>query len=351
MPKGSSASSTSATPTRRSSSTTNSAQPLAGWSRTELLAQLLMVGASLSDLHALTSVVEQGVGGLVLFGAPAATAAPTIRIELGQLQRRSPHGLIISTDEEGGEVARLAHIVGAMPWPCQMAATMTPAQVQRLVETNAKGMTSLGVTMDLAPMLDTASPHDPVDDEAYRSFSESGDVAAEYGTAFMAGLRAAGVIAVAKHYPGLGHATADTDTGPATIPSLLQLQRDDLVPFDRVIAGGIPVVMMSNAVEPTWGAVAVSLNPVAYSYLRASGFTGVIITDALDAGAIAATGRSGPEAATQAIEAGADMALLTSWAEFGPALADLEHAVDDGQLPMARVEAAVERILQLPKPA
>ena len=60
------------------------------------------------------------------------------------------------------------------------------------------------MTMDLAPVLDTASPTDTVAGENYRSFSENGQVAASYGVAYANGLRAAGIVPVAKHFPGLG---------------------------------------------------------------------------------------------------------------------------------------------------
>jgi beta-N-acetylhexosaminidase len=76
--------------------------------------------------------------------------------------------------------------------------------------------------------------------------------------------------------------------------------------------------MMSNVTEPDWGSRPASLNPAAYAYLRGLGFDGVILTDALDAGAIRARGVDGAHAAVQAIEAGADMAMITDPSEYGP---------------------------------
>jgi beta-N-acetylhexosaminidase len=107
--------------------------------------------------------------------------------------------------------------------------------------------------------------------------------------------------------------------------------------------------MMSNVTEPTWGSVPASMNPAAYRYLRSMGFTGVVITDSLDAGAISHVGDSGPEAVVRAIEAGADMAMVTTPTDFSAALADLERAVSSGQLPLSQVEASVQRILALKK--
>jgi beta-N-acetylhexosaminidase len=306
-----------------------------------------MVGGDFSDLQAVSSAVQQGAGGLVLFGMPAAGDGPSIKSGLAALQSRAAVHLLVSTDEEGGDIARLANVVGAMPWPRNMANTMTPSQVQGLVAKNAAAMAALGVNMDLAPVLDTASANDVIDEENLRSFSENGSTAAAYGIAFITGLRSAGMIATAKHFPGLGHANGNTDLGSASDPPLTQLVGNDLVPFRAAIDNGVGAVMMSNVTEPTWGSAPASLNPGAYRYLRSLGFTGMVITDSLDAYAIRDAGYTAAEAVPKAIEAGADMAMVGTPSEFGPALGALESAVQDGQLSMTQVTASVERILKL----
>ena len=264
--------------------------------------------------------MRDGAGGVVFLGLPPAGSGPSIKSSLAQLEHDAAAPLFTATDEEGGGIARLTNVIGAIPWPRQMADTMSPAQVRELMTRQGLAMLALGIDMDLAPVLDTASASDTIDDENLRSFSENGHVASLYGLAFIAGLRDGGVIAVAKHFPGLGHANGDTDLGPATDPSLSKLEQDDLVPFRAAIKAGVPVVMMSNVTEPTWGSVPASLNPAAYSYLRSMGFKGVIITDSLDAGAVSHAGYTGPEAVAKAIEAGADMAMVTTPSDFPAAL-------------------------------
>ena len=128
------------------------------------------------------------------------------------------------------------------------------------------------------------------------------------------------MIGVVKHFPGLGHANGDTDTGPATDPPLSELEGDDLIPFEQAIAAHVPVVMMSNVTEPDWGKAPASLNAAAYAYLRHIGFNGVILTDSLDAGAISAIGIDGARAVVEAIEAGADMAMITTATDYPGAL-------------------------------
>ena len=227
------ASRTTATSTSTTTATTTTTTvPLPhGWTDDQLLAQLIMVGVEFSDIGAATQAVEAGAGGLVFFGAPASGSGPSITSGIEQLQRVADEHLFTATDEEGGGIARLSDVIGSMPWPRQMAEQMSTAQVQHLLTQQGSAMSALGVDMDLAPVLDTASSTDTIDDEDYRSFSEDGDTAAAYGLAFIDGLRAGGVIPVAKHFPGLGHANGDTDTGPAADPPLSQMVNDDLVPF------------------------------------------------------------------------------------------------------------------------
>ena len=306
-----------------------------------------MVGGSFSDLASSSTAVRAGAGGLVLFGQPPAGSGPAIRAGIARLVAAAEVRPLVSTDEEGGGVARLSEVIGAVPWPREMAASMSPAQVRRLIARRAQEMRRLGLDMDLAPVLDAAPATETVGAENLRSFSEDPAAAASYGVAFLEGLREGGVLAVGKHFPGLGHVSADTDLGPARVPPLSQLEGRDLVPFEAAISGHVPVMMMSNATVPGLGSSPASLEPAAYAYLRHLGFRGVILTDSLDTGAIQAAGYTAPEAAAKAIESGADMAMVTSPGDFEPTVAALEQAVAAGALPLGQVQASVRRILAL----
>jgi beta-N-acetylhexosaminidase len=326
------------------------AEPIATWSVDQLVNQLLMVSGQFADPAASASPAGSGVGAFVFFGQPSAGSGPAITSGLAALQAdASANGQVapwMATDEEGGEVARLSNVIGSLPTPRQMAAEWSPSQVETALAAHGSAMRSLGITMDLAPVLDTASPTDTIDDENDRSFSEDGQVAASYGDAFADGLESAGVVPVAKHFPGLGHANADTDLGPATVPPLSQLETDDLIPFESAISNGIPVVMVGHPIVPgLTNGLPASLSPATYTLLRQTlGFTGVALTDSLGAGAISAAGYSEQSAAVAAIEAGADMVIIDvgSW----PAtLGALESAVSSGALPLGAVESSVSRIL------
>jgi beta-N-acetylhexosaminidase len=283
----------------------------------------------------------------VFLGEPAAGTGPTITSEMDALLRDERVVPFMATDEEGGEIARLTNLVGALPWPRQMAEEWSTTEVTQQLAMVASKMRALGMNMDLAPVLDTAASTDTIDEENYRSFSEVGSVAGAYGLAFMKGLSEGGIIPVVKHFPGLGHANGDTDTGPASDPPLSQMVGDDLVPFADAIGQHVPVVMMSNVTEPDWGTTPASMNSLSYEYLRHMGFNGVILTDSLDAGAISATGTDGAQACVKAVVAGADIAMITTPTDYPDAIAGLEQAVSSGQLSMARVIASVDRIITL----
>lgn len=325
-------------------------EPVSTWSLSELVNQLLMVGGQFSDLGSSLPEAEAGVGGLVLFGRPAAGSGPAIRSGLSGLANAATRANRVvpwfSTDEEGGIVQRLANVAGRLPSARQMAAQWTPAQVEAQMATHGRAMRSLGLTMDLAPVLDVSSPDNVIAYEDERSFSNNPQVVASYGIAYEKGLRSGGVVPVAKHFPGLGHASADTDLAPATDPSLAQLQSDDLIPFERAVAAGVPVVMVGHPQVPglTDGRPA-SLSAAACRYLKNNvHFSGVAMTDDLAAKAISDAGYSEPSAAVTAIEAGADMAMIDASA-WPATVSALEQAVGSGALPLSRVEASVKRIL------
>ncbi|MGH9102569.1 MAG: glycoside hydrolase family 3 N-terminal domain-containing protein, partial [Acidimicrobiales bacterium] len=290
--------------------------------------------------------------GMYFLGQPASTAGPSIAATNAAISSAAAQGgyptPFVATDEEGGGVARLSNVIGALPWERQQAAEYTPAQLRSVIAAHARAMRALGFTMDLAPVLDTAPAGDPIGEEGLRSYSESGDTAAAYGVASFEGMQQGGIVPVLKHFPGIGHVSANTDTTPgATDPPLSQLEGDDLIPFERAVSTGAPVVMMSNAIVPgLTNGLPATMSPASYAFLRNDlGFDGLTITDALGAAAVSGAGYSEERAAVTAVASGADMVLVDG-SQFGQVLAALTQAVGAGDLPVARVDDAVARILQ-----
>jgi beta-N-acetylhexosaminidase len=157
-----------------------------------------------------------------------------------------------------------------------------------------------------------------------------------------------GVAATAKHFPGLGAATVNTDDGPATIHGPVTR---DLVPFRAAITEGVPLVMLSHAAYPALdpNRIASQSRPIVTGLLRRKlGFDGVIVTDSLEAAAVLA--RSGiATAAERSIRAGADLILMTgsgSWNVVYPRL--LKEARRDPAF-RKRIRDAAARVLALKK--
>ena len=308
-----------------------------------------MVSGDFSNIGASAPYARAGVGAFVFFGQPPAGSGPTISAGMAALFNDArAAGQILpwtSTDEEGGYIARLSNVIGSLPSPRWMAANWTPTYTQSVVTAHARAMWNLGITMDLAPVLDTSPASNTIADESDRSFSYDGQTAARYGIAYANGLRAGGVVAVGKHFPGFGQANANTDVSPATDPPLSELQSRDLIPFEQAITSGLPVIMITHASVPgLTGTTQASLSPATYQYLRNTlHFTGVTLTDSLSAVAITDY-YTEPAAAVKAVEAGADMVMIqaTAWQATVTAL---QNAVSSGALPDDHVYTSVTRIL------
>jgi beta-N-acetylhexosaminidase len=249
----------------------------------------------------------------------------------------------------------MPNLVGSIPSARDMGATMSVAQITETARALAVRMRAAGVTMDLAPVLDIDGRSGPnnADPDGTRSFSADEKVASADGIAFADGLRAGGVTAVAKHFPGLGGVSGNTDVTPATTPAWKEVQGAGLLPFADAVAAGVPAIMVGNAVVPGLTTLPASISPAAIiGALRSRlGFRGLVLTDSLSGAALKDIGYSVPRAATAALAAGADMFLYDAYpAAKASALAQqtvaaVVSAVRSGAVPRPRLEQAVTRIL------
>jgi beta-N-acetylhexosaminidase len=267
-------------------------------------------------------------------------------------------------DEEGGGIQRLAGAVSSIPWPRAMAATMSRAQVRAAALTVGRQMKALGVGVDLAPVLDVDGGVGPslTNADGSRSFSADPQVAAGYGVAFFRGLRDARVLAVVKHFPGLGGAAGNTDVGPVATQPLSALRTGGLVPFRAAVNAGARAVMVSNASVPGLTTRPASLSARVINGLlrRQLGFTGLVVTDSLSAGAIRQASPDLPAATVAAVGSGADLVLFGSTLTpadtarlsatgvartFHHLVSALAVAVRSGALSTRRLNAAVAEVL------
>jgi beta-N-acetylhexosaminidase len=262
------------------------------------------------------------------------------------------------TDQEGGLVRRLAgppalseKQIGSSPHASALAGAAGTSA--------AENLSSVGINVNLAPVLDVYREPGDFIDEDQRSYSSDPAVVARLGGAFITAQQHGGVAATAKHFPGLGAATAEenTDIAPVTIDLPLgELRAVDETPYRVAITAGTRLVMVSWATYPALdpGRPAGLSSAVIHGELRGRlGFRGVTITDALGAGALNAYGSFG-QRALAAAHAGADLLLCATGSlnfETLPdgvnALQALTAALAGHRLDRRYAQAAAARVLSL----
>lgn len=317
---------------------------LASLSLRQKLAQLLNVGVTGTD-DALSIVQNEEIGGIFV-GSWTDQSMLTNR-EVPQVASASKLPLMVTIDEEGGRVSRVADILGPDPSARETAQTMTVEQTYQMALERGRGLKDLGITVNYAPDVDVSSqPDDSVIGD--RSYSDDPQTVVAYAGAYAQGMRDAGIFPVIKHFPGHGSASGDSHRGEVTTPPLQDLIASDLIPFRELSGTGVGVMMghleVPGLTEPGTPA---SISPAAVALLRdgvgygAAPFTGPVFTDDLS-GMQAITDRYDIADAVQAaLVAGVDQALLLTTDDVPRVLYHLEQAVASGELPQARVDQAV----------
>ena len=287
------------------------------------------------------------IGGVILFPPPEADQE-TLRGEIERLQRAAAEAsespLLVAIDQEGGEVKRLSDAPPDLP-PPEISAAGAPTARQQGAAT-ARHLARLGVNADLAPVLDVPAQSDSF--IAARAFGSDPATVAEVGTAFAEGLDDGGVAAAAKHFPGLGRSSVNTDLSASEVPAAEAELRADLEPFEAAIDAGVPLVMLANATYPALDPdlPAFASPAIAQGLLRDElGFDGVTITDDLGAGAVTAS-FAPAEAALAAARGGSDL-LLFALTESPDVLDPLVRAAERGELGPRALGEACARVLEL----
>jgi beta-N-acetylhexosaminidase len=257
--------------------------------------------------------------------------------------------LLVAVDDEGGQVQPLEGVLDELPSAAALAQE-SPEALTALAAARGAELRELGINLVFAPVVDVGSAGGIGD----RSFGDTSDVVSSKAGAYAAGLRRAGVLPVLKHFPGQGHADADTHEGPSVVPALELLRSSDLVPYDAILAGSPNGVMVGHLDVPglTEAGVPASLSPAAIGLLRAGyEFAGLVVTDDLAAMQAVRSRFEVPEAAERALAAGADLLLLSQPADVEAVLDRLEEAVNLGRIPNGRLDAALSRVAEAGCPA
>ena len=236
-----------------------------------------------------------------------------------------------------------------------LAATGRADLVREAAAATARELRAVGINTDFAPVADVnINPANPV--IGIRSFGAAPDDVARLSAAATAGYGSAGVICTPKHFPGHGDTAVDSHIGlPRVDHDAATLDRVDFPPFRAAFAARAPAVMTAHvlvpAIEPDELPATLSRRVLEGALRSRLGFDGVIFTDSLGMGAVAAT--YGPaEAAVLALAAGADVLLVGADAQCPPirrqeAMDRVAAAVRSGRVPASRLDAAVGRVLRL----
>jgi beta-N-acetylhexosaminidase len=301
-------------------------------------------------------IVDDKVGTVVLLPSNFGDAAGLRRLagQLAALGREAglPAPLLLCLNQEGGRASAVSDGVPSMPSEEALGAR-GPAAVREAMAATARGLRSLGVGLDLAPVSDLrTNPADGVIGD--RAYGSTPAVVGPLVAAAVEGLHDGGVGSTVKHFPGLGGQAGDPHVALTTDPmTLTEWQATHAVAIGAGIAAGADAVMTTELVVPgldPTGTPAVFSRPVVSMLRDRLHFGGVIITDSLSMGGIQAR-MTVPEAAVAALAAGNDLMLLSNGdpGYEAQAVEAMRAAVAAGRVSPAAVRASAERVIALRK--
>ncbi|MGI5148355.1 glycoside hydrolase family 3 protein [Plantactinospora sp. CA-294935] len=308
-------------------------------------------------------IAKYRLGGLILVGFsaddPTSDTNPTTNVDNPAQVRELTAGLqaaagklpagaagaLVGIDQEFGVVTRISDGVTNLPSPMAFGAAGDPAITESAWRAAGTELAALGVNVDFAPSADVLEANSKV--IGSRSYGADPNAAGAQVGAAVRGLQGAGVAATLKHFPGHGQTAADSHKGlPVVTADRKKLESTALPPFSAGIAAGAWLVMAGHldvrAVDPE--VPATFSRKLLTDMLRGQlGFTGVLVTDAMDMAAVAK--QPAGTTAVRALNAGNDLVLMPP--NVTEAYNGVLAALRDGSLPRARLVEAVTRVLTL----
>lgn len=310
------------------------ADSMAGWTLEQEVGQLFMVGVDVAKQQdaSWAAVREDHVGNIFIAGRSHATPASVlalVRSLTGLVSADTTHStrMLVATDQEGGNVQVLQG-PGFARMPSGLdQGRMAESDLRGRATTWGAQLASAGVNLNLAPVMDLvdgdAATNAPIG-HWDRQYGADADTVVSHANAFSAGMRASGVAVAIKHFPGLGRVTGNTDITAGVRDSVTTRDDASVKVFQRGIADGAEVVMMSTAIYDRIDAsLPAAFSPVVVDQvLRGDlGFSGVVITDDVSAAAQVAAWTPA-QRAVAAIEAGCDIVLVSASPELAPQMVD-----------------------------
>lgn len=316
-------------------------------SQNEKLGQLFIVALYTnkgeSFINDVRNIVEkEKIGGLILMQDDAEREINLVN----EFQKNAKVPLLIGMDAEWGLYQRIPTAY-KFPWAITLGAIQDKNLIYQMAEKIAQDCKRMGINWDFAPVVDVnTNPNNPI--IGNRSFGSDVDNVIHSALAYSKGLQDSNVLAAIKHFPG--HGDTDTDSHldlPVVSHNLERLNEIEIAPFKASMDKGIGGVMVAHLYVPTLengkGIPASVSHKIVTELLKEKlGYKGLIITDALNMGAVANKYKAG-ELDAMAFKAGNDLMLFSQDVAKGKKL--IQNAIDRGEIPQSRVEESVKKIL------
>lgn len=287
-------------------------------------------------------VTRDKIGGLILMQDDAAREISLVN----EFQQKSKVPLMIGMDAEWGLYQRIA-AAHKFPWAMTLGAIQDKNLIYQMSSKIAEDCKRMGINWDFAPVVDVnTNPNNPI--IGNRSFGSEVDNVISSAIAYSNGLQDNNILAAIKHFPGHGDTSTDSHLDLPVVPHQLErLNAVELAPFKALMTKDIGGVMVAHLYVPTLESgkgipASVSKNIITGLLKEKLGYKGLIITDALNMGAVANKYKPG-ELDALAFKAGNDIMLFSQGVSEGKKL--IQKAIDNGEVPQSRVEESVKKIL------
>jgi beta-N-acetylhexosaminidase len=331
----------------------------------QMAGQMIVVGFSGDDpddasVERVRDEIAAGILGGIMYLRPNVASLDAVRRMNAAFRAASPNlPPFIALDQEGGSVERLTRAVGfsEVPSAARIAKATSPEQAQEIYSQMAANIAELGFTVNFGPVVDiNVNPRNQIIAKFGRAFGATADAVIPYAAAFIKAHHEAGLLTALKHFPGHGSSTADSHEGFVDITQ--SWDATELEPYRELIGLGLAdLVMIGHLYHSDYAGdetqLPSSLSPEwVTGMLRGElGYTGVIISDDLEMGAIRKHFEL-KETVTRAVRAGVDVLLFTNTAKPRASLAEEVRAILLAEAELdpafrARIEESYKRIVAL----
>lgn len=317
----------------------------------EKVGQLMIVGfdGTEKNSHISELVEEKNIGGVIYFdrnmSSPKQVAELSNSLQQSTGNSSTQLPLMLAVDQEGGDIVRMREQVSPIPSQQKLGNYATPEQVYEVAKLNGAELESMGIHINFAPVLDLSTTDS-------RSFGKNPEKVYQYGGKAIQGLNDSSITGALKHFPGNGRSNIDPHVETSSVESTqLDLENSDIYPFTRIIKemdNQKFFVMVTHIKYPAYD----QEKPASLSHaiiedlLREKlGYKGIVITDDLEMGAVNKY-FSYKDMGKEALLAGADILLVCHQYENQLEVYNgIIEAVQKGEIPMERIDEAVERVL------